>query len=145
MSSWVIFLISPFKNFAWKMNRIFVNEFRLLFDCCLSSLLIFCELFPAATAGSLAGRPTACCNRPNRIFELFLQTARRLLSVCVQLWCVCTTAHCGDWRRVPLVRIRILAGRDTKCDQVTLHRHYPRYDHMTDWQWMELGLRRLPT
>ena len=66
------------------MNRIFVNEFRLLFDCCLSSLLIFCELFPAATAGSLAGRPTACCNRPNRIFELFLQTARRLLSVCAQ-------------------------------------------------------------
>ena len=60
-------------------------------------------MFPAATAGSLAGRPTACCNRPNRIFELFLQTARRLLSVCcpalgqhvlsvsiVSVWCTGT-------------------------------------------------------
>ena len=39
MSSWVIFLISPFKNFAWKMNRIFVNEFRLL-----SIVSLFIEL-----------------------------------------------------------------------------------------------------
>ena len=41
-------------------------------------------------------------------------------------------AHCGDWRRVQLVRIRILARGDTNSDQVTLHRHYPSYDHMTD-------------
>ena len=50
----------------------------------------------------------------------------------VQCPVMTSTAHCGDWRRVPLVRIRILAGRDTNSDQATLHNHYPRYDHMTD-------------
>ena len=55
----------------------------------------------------------------------------------VQLWRVCTTAHCGDWRRVPLVRIRILVRGDTISDQATLHHHYARYDHMTDSGWSE--------
>ena len=39
----------------------------------------------------------------------------------VQLWRVCTTAHCGDWRRVPLVRIRILVRGDTISDQTRPH------------------------
>ena len=50
MSSWVIFLISPFKNFAWKMNRIFVNEFRLL-----SIVSLFIEL-----AGNLRSYRWSC-------------------------------------------------------------------------------------
>ena len=52
-------------------------------------------------------------------------------------------APCGDWRREQLVRIRSEYWRGetltvTRPHSINITR-YTRYDHMTDWQWMEWG------
>ena len=58
------------------------------------------------------------------------------VAVCNSVQCPVMTcvhiAETGGWRRVPLVRIKILVRGDTISDQATLHHHYARYDHMTD-------------
>ena len=63
------------------------------------------------------------------IMWIFMVT-RQWQFIIVSSYDVC--AHCSDWRRVQLVRIRILARGDTNSDQATLHHHYARYDHITD-------------
>ena len=50
---------------------------------------------------------------------------------------VMTCVHTAETGGVPLVRIRIQAGRDTNSDQATLHHHHARYNHMTDSGWSE--------
>ena len=55
------------------------------------------------------------------IMWIFMVT-RQWQCIIVCSYDVC--AHCGDWRREQLVRIRILARGDTYSDQATLHHYY---------------------